>query len=189
MDNEFIDMMKDDLQKKMDNAINNLKKEFGSVRTGRATPAILDPVRVDYYGIPTPISQVANISVPEPQLLVINPWEKKMLKEVERSIVKANLGLSVSNDGNIIRANVPPLTEERRKELVKQIKKMAEEFKVEIRNFRREANDNSKKMEKDKEISQDQNKIAHETIQQLTDSHIKIIDELAIKKEKELLTV
>ncbi len=177
------------LERKMDSAIESLKREYAAVRTGRATPAILDPVKVDYYGTPTPVSQVGSISTPEPQLLVINPWDKNMIKDIERELQRANLGLSLSQDGNIIRAVIPPLTEERRKELVKSIKKMGEDGKVAIRNVRREANENIKKLEKDKQISQDEEKSTLELTQKRTDAHIEEINELMNKKEKELMTV
>ena len=177
------------LERKMDSAIESLKKDFIGVRTGRATAAIFDPIKVDYYGTPTPISQVGTISTPEPQLLVINPWDKNMIKEIEREIQRANLGLSLSQDGNIIRAVLPPLTEERRKELVKSTKKMGEESKIAIRNVRREANENVKQLQKDKIISQDEEKSAHEVIQKITDTHIEKVNEVTSKKETELMTV
>ncbi|MBF0277514.1 MAG: ribosome recycling factor [SAR324 cluster bacterium] len=189
MSTETLDEVMETLDRKMDSAIESLKKDFIGVRTGRATPAIFDPIKVDYYGTPTPLAQVGTISTPEPQLLVINPWDKNMIKEIEREIQRANLGLSLSQDGNIIRAVLPPLTEERRKELVKSTKKMGEETKIAIRNVRREANESTKKLQKDKHISQDEEKAAHDIIQKKTDAHIETVNDLTGKKETELMTV
>ena len=143
-----------ELERKMDKAIDVLEKEFQKVRTGRANPAILDSIQVDYYGTPTQLNQVGNISVPDPQLIVITPWEKKMLSDIEKAIQKSDLGLTPQNDGNIIRLPIPPLTEDRRKDLVKQIKKLGENAKIPIRNVRREGNETFKKMEKNKELYQ-----------------------------------
>ncbi len=178
-----------ELERKMDNAIEVLKKEFQKVRTGRANPAILDNVTVDYYGTPTPINQVGNVSVPDPQMIMVSPWEKKMLSEIEKAIQKADLGLTPQNDGNIIRLPIPPLTEERRKEMVKQIKKIGENAKIPIRNVRREGNEKLKKMEKNKDISQDEQKQRIDEIQLITDSHVATVDELMAEKEKELMEV
>ena len=173
----------------MDNAIEVLKRDFQKVRTGRANPAILDNIMVEYYGNPTPLNQVGNISVPDPQMILVSPWEKNMLGEIEKAIQIADLGLTPQNDGNVIRLPIPPLTEERRKEMVKQIKKMGENAKIPIRNVRREGNEKAKKMEKDKEISQDDMKQITVKIQTVTDDHVKIVDELMIEKEKELMEV
>lgn len=177
------------LENKMSKTIDALKKDYNSVRTGRATPNLLDTVKVDYYGTPTPISQMATVTAPEPQLLVINPWDKSQIKEIERTLQKANLGLNLSNDGNFIRATVPTLTEDRRKELVKNVKKMGEDAKIAIRNIRREANEAVKKFEKNKEISQDEEKVELDKIQKVTDSYIEIIGEVTTEKEKELMTI
>ena len=184
-----MDKLFSELQNKMKNAVEVLKKEFQKVRTGRANPAILDNIMVDYYGTPTPINQVGNVSVPDPQMITISPWEKKMLGEIEKALQKANLGLTPQNDGNIIRLPIPPLTEERRKEMVKQIKKIGENAKIPIRNVRRDGNDQLKKMEKNKEISQDEQKQQLEKVQELTDKYIKIVDDLMAGKEKELMSV
>jgi len=178
-----------ELERKMDKAIDVLEKEFQKVRTGRANPAILDSIQVDYYGTPTQLNLVGNISVPDPQLIVITPWEKKILSDIEKAIQKSDLGLTPQNDGNIIRLPIPPLTEERRKDLVKQIKKLGENAKIPIRNVRREGNDTLKKMEKSKEISQDDQKQNMAKIQILTDDHIKIVDDMMVVKEKELMEV
>ena len=174
---------------KMDVSIENLKKDLSSIHAGRVSPAILDPIKVDYYGNPSPINQIANISTPEPQMLAISPWEKNMIKEIERSLQAANLGFSISNDGNIIRAVTPPFTEERRKDYVKQIKKIGEDTKIAIRNVRRDGNENLKQMEKDKLISQDEEKVAQELVQKVTDQHTNLVDELVATKEKELMTL
>ena len=178
-----------ELERKMDKAIDVLEIEFQKVRTGRANPAILDNIHVDYYGTPTQLNQVGNISVPDPQLIVITPWEKKILSDIEKAIQKSDLGLTPQNDGNIIRLPIPPLTEERRKDLVKQIKKLGENAKIPIRNVRREGNETLKKMEKNKEISQDDQKQNLAKIQTLTDEHIKIVDTMMAVKEKELMEV
>ena len=174
---------------KMDLTIENLKQDLSGIHAGRVSHTMLEAVKVDYYGNPTPINQIANISTPEPQMLVISPWEKNMLKEVERSLQAANLGFSISNDGNLIRAVTPPFTEERRKDYVKQIKKIGEDTKIAIRNVRRDGNDNLKQMEKDKFISQDEEKVAQEHVQKVTDQHTDLVDELVATKEKELMTL
>ncbi len=177
------------VSRKMDGTIESLKRDLGGIHAGRVSPGMLDPVKVDYYGNPSPISQVANISTPEPQMLVINPWEKKMIKEIEHSLQAANLGLSISSDGSLIRAVMPPFTEERRKEHVKQVKKIGEEAKIAVRNVRREGNDLLKKMEKDKAISQDEEKSSQARVQKATDEHISRIDEMLTAKETELMSL
>ena len=177
------------VNQKMESTIAAIKNEFKGIQIGRATPSFLANIKVDYYGVPTPISQIGNIAAPEPQLLTISPWEKNLLKEIERALLKANLGLSVSSDGNLIRAVMPPLTEERRKEYVKNIKKIGEDGKVAIRNVRRDGNDSTKKLGKDKIISQDQEKSTLEKIQKITDRHVELIDEVVVVKEKEIMTI
>jgi len=174
---------------KMGLTIENLKHDLSGIHAGRVSPAMLESVKVDYYGNSTPINQVANISTPEPQMLAISPWEKNMIKEVERSLQAANLGFSISNDGNLIRAVTPPFTEERRKDYVKQIKNIGEDTKIALRNARRDGNDNLKQMEKDKLISQDEERVAQEHIQKVTDQHTDLVDELVAAKEKELMTL
>lgn len=176
-------------EEKMDKTIEALKREFASVRTGRASTSLLDRVMVDYYGAPTPVNQVANVSAPEPRLITINPWEKKMLGEIEKAILKSDLGLNPNNDGSVIRLEIPQLTEERRKELSKKVSKIGEDAKVVIRNIRRDANEAIKKMEKKKEITEDESKEGQDNIQKLTDKKIKVIDELKAKKEKEVMAV
>jgi len=184
-----MDALLKDTERKMDNAIDALKRDFQKVRTGRANPAILDNVMVEYYGNPTPLNQVGNISVPDPQMILVAPWEKTMSGEIEKAVQKADLGLTPQNDGNVIRLPIPPLTEERRKEMVKQIKKMGENAKIPIRNVRREGNEKAKKMEKDKEISQDDMKQITDKIQDVTDDRVKKVDVLILEKEKELMEV
>ena len=176
-------------EERMQKTIETLKKDFASIRAGRANPAILDKVKVDYYGVPTPISQMANISVPEPRLLMIQPWDKGVIGDIERAILKSDLGLNPNNDGSVIRISIPQLTEERRKELVKMSKKKAEDFRVEIRNARRDANDQTKMFEKDGEISEDDARKGTEKIQELTDSYIEKINKLLESKEAEIMEV
>ena len=176
-------------EEKMDKTIEALKRDLASIRTGRASTTLLDRISVDYYGTPTPIKQVANVSAPEPRLITIVPWERKMLGDIERAILKSDLGLNPNNDGTMIRLEIPQLTEERRKELSKKVSQDAEDSKVVIRNIRRDANDAIKKMEKKKEITEDDSKEAQENIQKLTDKKIKLIDEIKAKKEKEVMEV
>jgi len=176
-------------EERMNKTIENLKRDFSSVRAGRANPAVLDKVKVDYYGVPTPVNQMANISVPEPRLLVIQPWDKAVIVDIERAILKSDLGLNPSNDGSIIRIPIPQLTEDRRKELVKMIKKKSEDFKVEIRNSRRDANEQIKMFEKDGEISEDDARKGTEKIQELTDNYIENIGKLLESKEIEIMEV
>lgn len=185
----MINEIKKETEAKMQKVIEITKKEFLSIRTGKASPALLERVMVDYYGTPTPVNQLANISAPEPRMLVIQPWDKSALPEIEKAILKSDLGLNPSNDGTIIRLAIPILTEERRKELAKTVKKEGEEKKVAIRNVRREANDNLKKAEKDNAISADENKKAQEEIQKLTDKYIKEVDAVVANKEKEIMAV
>ena len=177
------------LQAQMDKTIEALKYEFSTIRAGRANAQMLDKIRVDYYGTPTPIKQIGYISVPEPRTLVINPWDKSAMKEIEKAIMNSDLGLNPTNDGDVIRLNVPALTEERRIELTKKAKKAAEEFKVRIRNERRDANDKLKKMQKDGEITEDELKRGQEDVQKLTDKYIKEIDSLLAVKEKDIMAV
>lgn len=174
---------------KMKKAIDALLEEFGTVRAGRATPALLDKIMVDYYGTPTAVNQVAGVSVPEPRLIVIKPYEKNLLKDIEKAIMKSDLGLNPNSDGTVIRLNIPQLTEQRRKELVKVVSKKAEEARVVVRNIRRDANDAIKKLEKDKLVTEDDVKKAQEDIQKLTDKYVKEVDKLFTSKEKEVMEV
>ncbi len=177
------------IEEKMNKTISVLQENFAEVRAGRANPAILNKIRVDYYGTPTPINQVAGISVPEARLIVIQPWDACLLKEIEKEILKAEIGINPNNDGKVIRLAFPELTEERRKELVKEIKKTAEESKVSIRSVRREGIDEAKKAQKDSEITEDELKSAEDQIQKLTDNKIAEIDKILAEKEKEILSV
>ncbi len=172
---------------RMQKTLDTLKKDLSRIRTGRASPALLDGLTVDYYGSPMAINQVANISVPDPRMIVIQPWEKSMLSPIEKAIQVAGLGLNPQSDGNMLRLPIPPLSEERRAELFKNCKKTGEECKVAIRNVRRDANEQLKKAEKDKEMTQDEGKKAGEEIQKLTDSFIKKVDEILVAKEKEIM--
>ncbi|OEF98635.1 ribosome recycling factor [Desulfuribacillus alkaliarsenatis] len=176
-------------EERMGKAINVLKQDFTTIRAGRANPSLLDKVVVDYYGVPTPINQTANITAPEARLLTIQPWDKSLISEIERAIQKADLGLSPMNDGNIIRIPLPILTEERRQELVKLAKKTAEATRVAIRNVRRDANDEIKKMEKNADISEDESRKLQDDIQKSTDRFIKTVDELLQAKEEDILAV
>lgn len=170
-------------------SIKSLKEHLGKVRTGRANVALLDGVMVDYYGTPTPIKQVANLSTPDARTIQVQAWEAGILPAIEKGIIAANLGLTPMNDGKLIRVPVPPLTEERRKDLVKQCKKMAEESKVAIRNHRRDANDGLKKLEKDKKIAEDDVKRGEQEVQKKTDTAIAEVDKVLAEKEKEILTI
>ncbi len=185
-------MVKDiikEAEDKMKKTIEVLRKDYATLRAGRANPAILEKVTVDYYGTPTPINQVANISVPEPRLLTIQPWDKSMVPAIEKAILKSDLGLNPSSDGTLIRIVIPQLTQERRLELVKMIKKKAEEARVSIRNIRRDSNDKVKNLEKTKVISEDETKKSQDEIQKLTDKYIKEVDHVLEVKEKEIMEV
>ena len=177
------------IKEKMSKTISVLQEDFSEVRAGRANPAILNKIKVDYYGTPTPINQVAGISVPEARLIVIQPWDVSLLKEIEKEILKAEIGINPNNDGKVIRLAFPELNEERRKELVKEIKKMAEESKVSIRSIRREAMDEAKKLQKDNQMTEDELKGAEDQIQKLTDEKIGEIDKVLSEKEKEVMSV
>lgn len=172
---------------KMKKALESTARELSSIRTGRASLSLLDGVNVDYYGTRSPINQVASVSIPEARLMVIQPWDKSIIGEIERAILKADLGLNVNSDGNIIRITIPELTEERRKELVKHAKRLSEEGKIVIRNIRREANDVLKKMEKAGELPEDDSRREQSEVQDLTDEHASKIDEMVQAKEKEIM--
>ena len=179
----------DSLQEKMNQTLTGFKGTLAKVRTGRASPALLDAVRVDYYGTPTPLSQIASVSCHEPRLIVIQPWEPNIIPAVEKGILIADLGLNPQNDGKVVRVPLPPLTEERRKDLVKVIKKQGEEAKIALRTERRQANDELKKMEKDKAITQDELKKSEELVQKKTDDFVSEIDKVLVTKEKEIMSV
>lgn len=174
---------------KMKPVITATKNAFTGIRTGRANPSLLDRIVVDYYNTPTPLNQMANISAPEPRLLMIQPWDKTVIKDIEKAILASDLGLTPNNDGNILRIAIPQLTEERRKELVKIVKKEAEDHKVAIRNIRRELNDTVKGLEKNGEIKEDDSHRLLDEVQNLTDKYINEIDELLESKEKEIMEV
>lgn len=173
---------------KMRKAYEYLESDYGTIRAGRANPHVLDKIRVNYYGTPTPIQQVGNVTVPEARIIQISPWERNMLKEIEKAIQTSDLGINPSNDGSVIRLIFPELTEERRKDLVKEVKKKAEEGKVAVRNIRRDGNDSLKKLAKT-EISEDEIKQLEDSLQKLTDKYIKDIDALMEVKSKEIMTV
>ena len=176
-------------EEKMDKTIDSLMNDYASIRAGRANPHVLDKIKVDYYGTPTPIQQVGNISVPEARMILIQPWEKSLLKAIEKAIQTSDLGINPNNDGNSIRLVFPELTEDRRKELAKDVKKKGEGAKVAIRNIRRDANDTFKKMEKADEISEDDLKDATDKTQKITDKAIEKVDKAVENKTKEILTV
>jgi ribosome recycling factor len=173
----------------MKKTIEVVKRELASLRAGRATPALLDKITVNYYGTPTPINQVANITAPEARLLIIQPWDKSVVPEVERAILKSDLGINPTSDGTVIRLAIPQLTRERRQELVKVVKKKAEEGKVAVRNVRREANDLLKASEKKGEISEDELRRTQDEVQKMTDKYIKEIDQITANKEQEIMQV
>ena len=177
------------IKEKMDKTIQNFSARLAEVRAGRANPAILNKVKIDYYGTPTPINQVAGVSVPEARLIVIQPWDASILKEIEKAILAADIGINPNNDGKVIRLVFPELNEERRKEIVKDIKKMAEEAKVAIRSVRRDGIDEAKAKQKDGEITEDELKQAENEIQKITDKNIEEIDSILSSKEKEVMSV
>ena len=176
-------------EEKMEKAVSQMKREFASVRTGRANPGILDKVVVEYYGAPTPIRQMAQVSVSEGTTLVITPFDKSIIKELEKAIIKAEIGVAPNNDGSCVRLNFPPLTEERRRETAKDVKKFGEDAKVAIRNVRREMVDDLKKIEKDENLPEDMVKDNQDKIQKMTDKYVGIIDSSVTEKEKEVMTV
>jgi len=173
----------------MKKSIENLHRELASVRTGKANPALLDTVRVNYYGQQVPLKQVASISAPEPKLITVQPWDKSMVPEVEKAILASELGLNPQSDGTVIRIPIPPLTEERRRDLVKLVKRLAEETRIAVRNIRRDANDKIKKLEKDHAISEDEMHARQEEVQELTDKFIEEVDEIVAAKEKEIMEI
>ncbi|WP_028973318.1 ribosome recycling factor [Spirochaeta cellobiosiphila] len=184
-----MDAIKKEAQNRMDKSIRNLKEEFNAIRTGRASASLFDKVMVDYYGTPTPLNQVASISVPEARLIAIQPWDKGSLGAIEKAIFASELGLTPANDGKVIRINIPPLTEDRRKELVKIAKNTAENNRIAIRNIRRDINESIKKSQKDGEITEDAMKASLDDIQNVTNDFIKKIDGLLSEKEKEIMEI
>ncbi|MBO4780601.1 MAG: ribosome recycling factor [Selenomonadaceae bacterium] len=174
---------------KLNKTLDALKKDYGTLRAGRAAPSLLDTVMVDYYGTATPVNQIANVTVPEPRMIMIKPYDRSSLKDIERAIQKSDLGLTPNNDGTTIRLAIPQPTQERRKELVKVVNKKAEEAKVAMRNIRRDANESIKKLEKGKQITEDDRKDAQEEMQKLLDKYIKLVDSAKSAKEKEVMEV
>jgi ribosome recycling factor len=173
----------------MDKAVNDLQHEMAAIRTGRASVNLLDHIRVDYYGTPTPLNQVANLHVPEPSLITIQPWDVSQIGPIEKAIRSSDLGLNPANDGKLIRLPIPPLNEERRKELVKRLHAIAEDHRVAVRNIRRDGNEAVKKLLKDKKITEDDDRKAHDEIQKLTDAHMQKLDQAVKTKEKEILEI
>ena len=185
----MVDTFLKETETKMEKAVESTKDKFASIRAGRANVSMLDGISVDAYGAPSPLSQIGTLSAPEARLLTIDPWDKSLIPAIEKAIQQANLGLNPSNDGRIIRLSVPELTEERRKEYVKMVRKEAEEGKVAIRNIRKDVNNKLRKSEKDSEITEDDLKSGEDSVQKLTDKFTKLVDEALDKKEKELTTV
>ena len=172
---------------RMEKAVTDLQHEMAKIRTGRASVSLLDGIKVDYYGTPTPLNQLATLHVPEPSMITAQPWDVSQIGVIEKAIRASDLGLNPANDGKLIRIPIPPLTEERRKQLVKHLHSVTEDHRVAVRNIRRDANDSVKRMLKDKAISEDEDRRAHDEIQKLTDSHIKKVDQASASKEKEIL--
>lgn len=173
----------------MDKTIDSMKRDFSTLRTGKVSTAIVEPIRVDYYGMPTPLSQVGSVIATDATTLVISPWEKNLLKEIERAIQEANIGINPNNDGEVIKLFFPPMTSEQRKDIAKDAKALGEKAKVAVRNIRKESNDKIKKLEKDKAITEDQSKKGQDEVQKYTDEYVKKIDEMVKHKEEEILKV
>ncbi len=185
----MINTIKMDVEERMTKTLGVLRSDYQTIRTGKASPALLDRIQVEYYGSMTPINQLANISVPESRMLAIQPWDKSAMAAIEKAIMKSDLGITPTNDGTVIRLVMPQLTQDNRKDLVKRVKKKAEEAKVSVRNIRRDGNDELKGLEKSKEITEDESKGAQDDIQKLTDKYIAEIDKLTDNKEKEIMEV
>lgn len=185
----MIDEVHSELKASMDKSVEILQKDLKRIRTGRASLALLDGIMVNYYGSATPINQLATLSIPEPRQIVIQPWDSQAVPDIEKAILKSELGLTPMNDGKVVRINLPPLTAERRKELVKLVRKMGEEFKVQVRNHRRDANELYKEMKKDKEISEDDLHKAQEKVQKTTDEYISKVDGVISQKEAEIMEI
>lgn len=181
--------LKDSTKEKMQKSFDSLLHQYSKVRTGRASASILDDVKINYYGLPTPVKQLCNISIPEARTIIVQPWDKTTLADIEKAILGANIGITPENDGNVIRLPFQPLTEDKRKDIVKSLKKLAEDTRVAIRNIRRDANEAGKKMKKDSEISEDDEKKLLKEVQDITDEWIKKIDEVEKAKEKEIMEV
>lgn len=183
----MIEEIIEETREKMEKSVDALRKELKRIRTGRASLSIFDGVRVNYYGTPTPLNQLASLSVPESRLITIQPWDASAIKEIEKAILKSNLGLTPTSDGKIIRITIPPLTEDRRKDIVKQVNKICEDYRVAVRNIRRDANEMLKGLKKDGDASEDEVKKSLDDVQKITDDHIRQIDDIFKEKEKETL--
>ena len=179
----------DEVERKMGRTVDALKRELNTLRTGRATPSLIENISVDYYGVPTPLRQIASISAPDARAIMVQPWDKQSLREIEKSLMKSDMGFNPSNDGNAITVPIPPLNQERRQDIVRLLKRKLEEGKVSVRNVRREGLVNLRKLEKDKAISQDANRRAQEQLQKATDGHTRIVDEVGAAKETEIMQV
>ncbi len=188
-DEIMIDDVLSEMKSSMDASIEALERDLKRIRTGRASLALLDGIMVDYYGSPTPINQLASLSIPEPRQILIQPWDSNAIADIEKALLKSELGLTPMNDGKLIRITLPPLTEERRRELVKVVKRMAEDFKVQVRNHRRDANDLLRELKKDKEISEDEMHKAQEDVQKITDDYVAKIDKVVAEKEAEIMEI
>ena len=185
----MIDDILKDAQQKMHDVVERVGHTLGTIRTGRASLSLLDGIKVDYYGTLTPLNQVATLSIPDPTLIVAQPWDPSTISLIEKAIQKSDLGLNPANDGKVVRIPIPPLTEDRRKEMAKKVHTYAEEARTAIRQIRRDANDHTKKLQKEKKLSEDDERRAHDRVQKLTDDHIKMVDDLSSKKEKEVLAI
>ena len=184
-----IDDILNEAERKMGQSIEAMRRDISSLRTGRATPALIEDLPVHYYGTPTPLKQIASISAPDARAIMVQPWDKQALRDIERSLTQSEMGFNPSNDGNVITVPIPPLTQERRQEMVRLLKRKAEDSKVAVRNVRREGVDSLRRMERDKEISQDENRRSQDALQKTTDAHVKSIDQVAAAKEAEILEV
>jgi len=178
-----------EVERKMGQSIEAMRRDISTLRTGRATPALIEDLSVDYYGSPTPLKQIASISAPAARAIMVQPWDRQALRDIERSLMQSEMGFNPSNDGNVITVPIPPLTQERRREMVRLLKRKAEDSKVAVRNVRRDGVDSLRKMERDKAISQDESRRSQDTLQKTTDSHIKTIDEVSAGKEAEIMEV
>ena len=188
-DGPTIDAVLAEAERKMGQSIEAMRRDISTLRTGRATPALVEDLMVDYYGSPTPLKQIASISAPDARAIMVQPWDRQALRDIERSLTQSEMGFNPSNDGNVITVPIPPLTQERRQEMVRLLKRKAEDSKVAVRNVRREGVDSLRKMERDKSISQDENRRSQDTLQKTTDTHIKSIDDVAATKEAEIMEV
>lgn len=178
-----------EVERKMGQSIEAMRRDISTLRTGRATPALIEDLSVDYYGSPTPLKQIASISAPDARAIMVQPWDRQALRDIERSLMQSEMGFNPSNDGNVITVPIPPLTQERRREMVRLLKRKAEDSKVAVRNVRRDGVDSLRKMERDKAISQDESRRSQDTLQKTTDAHIKTIDEVSAGKEAEIMEV